>query len=45
MVHMERAAKASLRGEGSAVTWLGRVLPAVPARPQVLPAAPARLPP
>lgn len=31
-------------GEGSAVTWLGRVLPAAPARPRVLPAAPTHPP-
>lgn len=32
-VHVERAAKAGLRGEGSMVTRLARVLPAAPARP------------
>lgn len=32
-VHVERAAKAGLRGEGSTVTRLARVLPAAPARP------------
>lgn len=32
-VHVERAAKAGLRGKGSMVTRLARVLPAAPARP------------